>query len=86
MVDESLGATMTVAFTAGRMVTMADPEGLVSAELVALMVTVAGLGTAAGAVYRPVDVIVPTVELPPRMLFTDHVNVVLFLLTMVAVN
>jgi hypothetical protein len=59
---------------------------LVSAELVALIVTVAGLGTPAGAVYKPDEVTVPMVELPPAMLFTDQVITVLVELTTVAVN
>jgi len=53
---------------------------------VALIVTVAGLGTEAGAVYNPEELIVPNVELPPRMLFTDQVTVVLVGLTILAVN
>ena len=44
----------------------------------ALIVTVAGLGTEAGAVYNPVVLTVPKVEFPPRILLTDQVIVVLW--------
>src|SRR5271157_3531377 len=85
--QESVGATVTVAFTAGAViVTIAEPEGLLSAELMALTVTTAGLGTEAGAVYNPEELTVPTIELPPRMLFTLQVIVVLVGLTTVALN
>jgi hypothetical protein len=43
-----------------------------SALLVAPMFTVNGVGTVAGAVYRPIESIVPTVELPPATPFTDQ--------------
>jgi hypothetical protein len=59
---------------------------LLSAELTALTVTVAGLGTEAGAAYNPVELTVPTVAFPPRMLLTVHEIVVLVELTTVAVN
>ena len=52
----------------------------------AFTVTVAGLGTEAGAVYNPEELTVPNVELPPRILLTDQVIVVLVGLTTVAVN
>jgi len=39
-----------------------------------VIVTVAGFGTEAGAVYSPLALIVPTVALPPAMLFTLHVT------------
>jgi hypothetical protein len=49
-IDASVGETDTVAFTTGTVIaTIAEPAGLVSAELTALIVTVAGLGTEAGA-------------------------------------
>src|SRR5208283_5980570 len=45
--DESKGDRATVGAAAGAvMVTIAEPEGLLSAELTALTVTVAGLGMA----------------------------------------
>jgi hypothetical protein len=85
--EESVGATVTVAFTAGGViVTIAEPEGKLSAELMALIVTAAGLGTEAGAVYNPEELTVPTIELPPRMLLTAHVIVVLVVLTTVTEN
>jgi hypothetical protein len=48
-----------------------------SAALTALTVTVEGDGTLDGAVYRPVEVIVPTVELPPARPFASQVTWVL---------
>jgi hypothetical protein len=86
-VEESNGEMVTCAWTAAAViVTIAEPVGLVSAELVAVTVTEAGLGTEAGAVYNPEELTVPTVELPPRIPFTDQVSVVLVGLTTVAVN
>jgi hypothetical protein len=86
-IDEAAGETLTSTFPAGAVIArMAEPDGLVSAELVALMVTVEGLGTVAGAVYNPAALIMPKAALPPRMLFTDQVRVVLVGLTTVAVN
>jgi len=55
-------------------VTVAEALRLVSAVLVAFTVTVLGEGGMAGAVYRPLTSIVPTVALPPAMLFTDQVT------------
>lgn len=46
---------------AGRTVTVADADLVLSCWLVAFTVTFAGEGTAAGAVYRPVAKIVPQV-------------------------
>ena len=54
---------------------------------VAVTVTVAGDGTAAGAVYEPVEVIVPTVALPPETPSTSQATPeVLCALLTVAVN
>jgi hypothetical protein len=76
-----------VALPAGAVtVTIAAPKGLVSAELMALTVIVAGVGTMAGAVYNPEVLMVPTVEFPPSTPFTDQMMVVLTGLTTVAVN
>jgi len=47
------------------MVTEVEPVFVVSSVLVAVMETGFGVGAALGAVYKPADVIVPTVELPP---------------------
>jgi hypothetical protein len=40
------------------------------AWLVAVTITIAGFGTVAGALYKPVVEIVPTVAFPPTILFT----------------
>jgi len=53
-------------------VTFADADLVVSATLVAVTVTVLGVGTALGAVYSPISEMVPTVEFPPFTLFTLH--------------
>jgi hypothetical protein len=58
-------------------VTLAVADFVLSATETAFTVTVAGFGTAAGAVYRPDVEIVPTVEFPPVTLFTCHVTLVL---------
>jgi hypothetical protein len=42
--------------------------------VVAAMVTPVGLGAVAGAVYRPLEAIVPYVLFPPTIAFTDHVT------------
>jgi hypothetical protein len=57
-----------------------------SATLVAAIVTVAGEGKPAGAVYSPVDEIVPTVEFPPAVPFTVHVTLVFDELVTFAAN
>jgi len=57
-------------------VTEAEPDFVVSAVLVAVTLIVLGDGSVAGAVYWPVASIVPSVELPPAVEFTDHVTVV----------
>ena len=57
-----------------------------SATLVAVMVTVAGLGMAAGAVKSPVVEIVPTVAFPPIVPFTAQVTAGLFVFVREAVN
>lgn len=50
------------------------------------MVTVLGLGGAAGAVNMPEEEIVPEEELPPRTLLTDQVTEVLVVPVTEAVN
>jgi hypothetical protein len=50
------------------------------------MITGAPFGTAAGAVYTPADVIVPTVELPPVISLTCHVTESSVVLATVAVK
>src|SRR5712675_812089 len=63
-------------------VTIADADFVLSACDVAVMVTCAGFGTAVGAMYRPVLVIVP-LEAPPATL---HVAAVFELPVMDAAN
>lgn len=58
-------------------VTLAEPEAVASAALIAVMVTPGGDGMIAGAVYSPVAEIVPSVALPPTAPFTSQVTVVL---------
>jgi hypothetical protein len=53
---------------------------------IAAMVTTAGEGTAGGAAYRPVALIVPCVESPPVVPLTCHVTAVLEVLLTEAVN
>ena len=62
------------------------PLLVVSAWLIALTSTDAGLGTEAGAVYIPVLEIVPTVALPPDTLLTCQVTAALVVLLTAAVN
>jgi hypothetical protein len=72
--------------TGGRTVTVADADFVLSATEVATTVTCAGVGTAGGAVYRPVDDMEPQVlpEQPlPLTLQVTEVSVVFFT---VAVN
>jgi hypothetical protein len=57
-----------------------------SAALVAVILTDPGLGTSAGAVYRPPTEIVPTVTLPLDTPFTLHVTAVLEVPVTVGVN
>jgi len=57
-----------------------------SATLTAVTVTVADEGTANGAEYRPLELILPTVEFPPAIPFTRHVTAVLPVFVTVAVN
>jgi hypothetical protein len=59
-----------VTFTGATIVAEADADLVGSARLVAATATVAGVGTAAGAVYSPVLDTVPTVALPPASPFT----------------
>jgi hypothetical protein len=54
--------------------------------LVARMVTSLGLGAAAGAVKKPVELMVPTVALPPATPPTDHVKAPVAEPSIVALN
>jgi hypothetical protein len=78
------GATLTV--DGLPMVTEADDDADVSACETAVTLTVAGLGTVAGAVYSPPEETVPTEELPPAVPFTCQVTAVLVALATVAEN
>jgi len=68
------------------MVTAAAADFVESALETAVTVTVAGLGTAAGAVYRPAVVIVPTMAFPLAVPFTFQTTVVLLEFRTVAPN
>jgi hypothetical protein len=57
-----------------------------STVLVAFTVTEAGDGSVAGAVYMPVESIVPNAALPPAIPFTVHVTAEFVALPTVAVN
>jgi hypothetical protein len=67
-------------------VTAADADLAGSAILVAETVTVADEGTIDGAVYNPLVEIVPIVEFPPAIAFTDQVTPELVALLTMAVN
>jgi len=62
------------------------PELAVAAVLVALMVTVLGVGTTAGAAYSPVDEMVPIKLDPPVTPLTCQVTKWLVLPVTVATN
>jgi len=68
------------------MVRAAVPEELGDAVLVAVIITVAGDGTVAGAEYNPVAEIVPTALLPPGRPLTLQFTVVVVVPVTVAVN
>ena len=68
------------------MLTCVDPEMVGDETLIAAIVTVFGVGIAAGGVYTPVAEIVPTVLLPPTTEFTLQVTAAFVLLTTEAVN
>src|ERR1039458_9453269 len=67
-------------------VTIADADLVESAVLVAVTATLLGLGTVAGAGYKPLAEIVPTGGLAPAMPFTLHVTAVFVVPVTVAVN
>ena len=69
--------------TGSTTVTVVEADLLVSATEVAVTVTVGGIGTEAGAVYRPALVMLPQPELHPDKL---HVTAVLVVPVTVAVN
>lgn len=67
-------------------VAWADADVVLSACEIAMIVTVDGVGTVAGAVNKPVVEIVPTVELPPDTPLTSQFTFVLLVPVTVAVN
>lgn len=68
------------------MVTLAEPESDAFADKTAVTVTVAGLGMVLGAVYNPLDVIVPVAALPPGVPFTRQVTAVFVVPVTLAMN
>jgi hypothetical protein len=81
-----VGETETLITTAAVTVTAAEADLVVSAWEMAVTVTVAGLGTVAGAVYKAAVEIVPTVALPPVTPLTCHVTALLLVFFSVAEN
>ena len=84
LTDGKSGDMVTV--IAGRIVTVVEADLVESAWDTAVTVTVAGVGTLAGAVYIPEVEIVPVVELPPVTPSTCQVTAVLLVFWTVAVN
>jgi len=80
------GETVTVPVPADVIVTDAEADLDVFAVEVAVTVTVVGFGGEFGAVYRPFEEIMPTVELPPIVPFTAQVTPVLDVPLTLAVN
>jgi hypothetical protein len=80
------GETLTATVVDETIVTWAEPDFVGSACDTAVTVTVLGFGTFAGAVYSPLEEIVPTVEFPPVTLFTSQVTAVFDVPVTVAVN
>jgi len=62
--------------TAGRIVVVVEPEKPAGLTVVAVIVTVAGLGTAAGAVNSPVLLMVPALAVQVTLVFAVPVTVV----------
>jgi hypothetical protein len=67
-------------------VKLAVPDFVESAWLVAVICTVAGDGRSGGAVYTPVDVIVPRVAFPPATPLTLQFTAVSVVFVTVAMN
>src|SRR5271167_2974374 len=83
------GVTLTLTGGGGGglvMVTAALPAADDATMLVACTVTVAGVGTLAGALYRPLVEIVPNAILPPATPFTSQVTDWFELLATIAEN
>lgn len=67
------GEIVTLTWAGAWMVTLADPVAVGVDTVVACTCTVAGLGTADGAEYRPLESTYPTSVFPPGTPFTDQV-------------
>jgi hypothetical protein len=80
------GETVTTTMLGETTATVADADFVESACDTAVTVTVLGFGTFAGAVYSPLEEIVPTVEFPPAWLFTSHMTAVFDVPVTVTVN
>ena len=80
-----VGASVIEITGAAVIVTVVESDFVLSACEIAFIVTVP-LGTAAGAVYKPAALIVPTVPLPPVVPFTCQVTAVFAVFATVAVN
>src|SRR5580692_10812705 len=74
--ETDVGAMLASTGTGFQIVAALLPVAAELAELTALIVTVLELGTAAGAVYIPEELIVPVAELPPCTPFTCQVTAV----------
>jgi hypothetical protein len=73
-IEKMLGTTELITGAGFNNETVLVAVALASAELMALTVTVFGLGRVAGAVYVPAAETVPTEELPPLTPLTCHVT------------
>ena len=67
-------------------VIVAESDLVLPAWFVAVTCTVVGEGKSAGAVYTPVDEMVPTVEFPPVIPFTLQLTLVSAAFVTAAVN
>jgi hypothetical protein len=74
VIATAVGFTETTLGTGLVTDTVAEPDSVESAWLVAVTVTEAGLGTVAGPVYSPEEEIVPSVLFPPATSFTLQVT------------
>jgi len=81
-----LGLTVTTTAAGAVTVTTAAPVFVVSACEVAITVTVPPVGTFAGAVYKPDELMVPMLAALAEVLLTCHVTVVFVVPETVAVN
>src|SRR5437660_679950 len=81
-----VGEIVTLTGAGGVIVICAEDDLLGSACDMAVTVTVAGLGTVTGPVYKPELEIVPVVVFPPVTPFTCQVTAVLLVFCTVAVN